>query len=64
MTAAQQCEKMCHPIVMVKVNAVMCRALLDTGATVSYAQGHLLDRLKLAPQGTVTRRIQTPSWEK
>ena len=59
MTATQQCEKVCHPIVVVKVNGVMCRALLDTGATVSYASGHLLDRLKVAPNGTVTRRIQT-----
>ena len=59
MTATQQCEKVCHPIVVVKVNAVMCRALLDTGETVSYASGHLLDRQKLAPKGTVTRRIHT-----
>ena len=59
MTATQQCKKVCHPIVLVKVNGVMCRAVLDTGATVSYASGYILDRLKLAPKGTVTRRIQT-----
>ena len=44
---------------VVKVNGVTCRALLDTGATVLYASGHLLDRLKLSPKGTATRRIQT-----
>lgn len=41
------------------VNGVTCRALLDTGATVSYASGYLLDRLKLRPTRTHTRRIQT-----
>ena len=59
MTATQQCEKACHPIVVVKVNGVMCRALLDIESTVSYASGHILDRMKLAPKGTVTRRIHT-----
>ena len=37
MTATQQCKKVCHPIVVVKVNSVICCALLDTGAAVSYA---------------------------
>ena len=59
MTATQDREKVCHPIVLVKVNGVTCRALLDTGATVSYASGYLLDRLKLRPTRTHTRRIQT-----
>ena len=49
LTATQDGEKVCHPIVLVKVNGVTCRALLDTGATVSYASGYLLDRLKLRP---------------
>ena len=59
MTATQDREKVCHPIVLVKVNGVTCRALLDTGATVSYASGYLLDRLKLRPTRMHTRRIQT-----
>ena len=59
MTATQDREKVCHPIVLVKVNGVTCRALLDTGTTVSYASGYLLDRLKLRPTRTHTRRIQT-----
>ena len=33
MTAAHVGEKVCHPDVVVKVNGVKCRALLDTGAT-------------------------------
>ena len=33
MTAAHVGEKVCHPVVVVKVNGVKCRALLDTGAT-------------------------------
>ena len=59
MTATQDREKVCHPIVLVKVNGVTCRALLDTGATVSYASGYLLDRLKLRATRMHTRRIQT-----
>ena len=59
LTATQDGEKVCHPIVLVQVNGVICRALLDTGATVSYASGYILDRLRLAPMRTLTRRIQT-----
>ena len=59
LTATQDGEKVCHPLVLVKVNGVTCRALLDTGATVSYASGYLLNRLKLRPTRTHTRRIQT-----
>ena len=38
-----------HPVVVVKVNNIICRALLDTGAGSSYASAALLDRLKLQP---------------
>ena len=38
---------------------MICRALLDTGATASYASGYILDRLNLVPSHTLTRRIQT-----
>ena len=50
---------MCHPVVLVKLNGVTCRALLDTGATASYASGYILDRLNLVPSRTLTRQIQT-----
>ena len=59
LSATQEGEKVCHPIVLVKLNGVMCRALLDTGATVSYASGYILDRVNLVPSRTLTRRIQT-----
>ena len=59
LTSTQEGEKVCHPIVLVKLNGVICRALLDTGATASYASGYILDRLNLVPSRTLTRRIQT-----
>ena len=59
LTATQEGEKVCHPIVIVKLNGVICRALLDTGATASYASGYILDRLNLVPSRTLTLRIQT-----
>ena len=59
----------CHPVVVVEVNGVKCRALLDTGAGSSYTSAELIDRLEACPQrseirqiemmiGTVTKRIQ------
>ena len=59
----------CHPMVLVEVNGVKCRALLDTGAGSSYTSAELIDRLEACPQrseirqiemmiGTVTKRIQ------
>ena len=59
LTATQEGEKVCHPVVLVKLNGVTCRALLDTGATASYASGYILDRLNLVPSRTLTRQIQT-----
>ena len=59
LTATQEGEKVCHPVVLVKLNGVTCRALLDTGATASYASGYFLDRLNLVPSRILTRQIQT-----
>ena len=50
MTATQQCEKVCHPIVVVNVNGVMNRALLNTEA---YSQERAQSRHECGP-----------SWEK
>ena len=36
-----------HPVVVVKVNNIMCQALLDTDAASSYASATLLDQFKL-----------------
>ena len=59
LTGTQEGEKVCHPIVLVNLNGMTCRALLDTGATASYASGNILDLLNLVPSRTLTRRIQT-----
>ena len=59
MTASTEGGNVCHPVVVVKANGVKCRALLDTGATGSYASAYLLDLMKLQPKTTLKRRIQT-----
>jgi hypothetical protein len=59
MTASTEGEKVCHPVVVVNANGTKCRALLDTGATGSYASAYFLDLLKLKPKTTLNRRIQT-----
>jgi len=59
MTAAHVGEKVCHPVVIVKVNGVKCRALLDTGATGSYLSAFLVDLLKVKPSCILTRGIKT-----
>ena len=52
-------QKVCHPVVIVKVNGMKCRALLDTGATGSYISAFLVDLLKVKPSSTLTRGIKT-----
>ena len=59
MTAPHVGEKVCHPVVVVKVNGVKCRALLDTGATGTYISALLVDLLKAKPARTLTRGIKT-----
>ena len=46
-----------HPLVVVKVNNMMCRALLDTGAGSYYASATLLHQLKLKPIKKETKNI-------
>ena len=36
-----------YPVVVVKVNGIKCRALLDTGAGSAYASSTLIDRLDI-----------------
>ena len=50
-------EPVTYPVVVVSVNGVKCRALLDTGAGSSYASKTLLDRIKLKPIRKERRRI-------
>jgi len=52
-------ERVCHPVVIVKVNGVKCRALLDTGSTSTYMSAFLVDLLKIKPKQTLTRSIKT-----
>ena len=59
LTATQEENKVCHPIAVVKDNNVTCRALLDTGATTSYASAYLLSLMKLSPSSSFTRCAQT-----
>ena len=59
MTAAHVGKKVCHSVVVVKVNRVKCRALLDTGATGTYISALLVDLLKVKPARTLTRGIKT-----
>ena len=45
------------PIIPTKVDGIICRALIDTGARSSYASGKLIDLLKKKPCETKTRRV-------
>ena len=47
-----------HPMVVVKVQGVRCRALLDTGAGSSYASAALLKLLKVRPYQREVRQIE------
>ena len=47
-----------HPVVVVKVQGVKCRALLNTGAGSSYASAALLKLLKVRPYQREVRQIE------
>ena len=47
-----------YPIVVVKVNNILCRALLDTGAGSSYVFSALLGKLSLRPIRRETKRTE------
>ena len=47
-----------HPVVVVKVQGVKCRALLDTGAGSSYASAALLSLLRVRPCQREVRQIE------
>ena len=48
---------MVYPVVVVKVNGITCRALLDTGAGSSYISSRLVDILKIKPVTREYRQI-------
>ena len=47
-----------YPVVIVEVQGVKCRALLDTGAGSSYASAALIDHLKIRPHQREVREIE------
>ena len=47
-----------YPVVVVKVNGVLCRALLDTGAGSSYASTTLLQELQITHKRKETKTIE------
>ena len=49
---------MVYPVVLVNVNGVKCRALIDTGAGSSYASSALLDATKAKPRKREVRRVE------
>ncbi|XP_046846738.1 uncharacterized protein LOC124440389 [Xenia sp. Carnegie-2017] len=58
MLVAKGENKVIYPIVLVKVDGIICRALLDTGAGSSYASGALVERLNKRPVRKVFKRIE------
>ena len=49
---------MVYPVVIIEIEEVKCRALLDTGAGSSYASATLIDILNRKPDCTEKKRIE------
>ena len=49
---------MVYPVVLVNVDGIKTRALLDTGAGSSYASAQLINALHKKPAETQTKRIK------
>ena len=47
-----------YPMVTAEVNDIKCRALLDTGAKISYTSSTFLDRLQSRPIRQEFKRIE------
>ena len=47
-----------YPVVLVNVNGIKTRALLDTGAGSSYASTKLINALHMKPAETQTKQIE------
>ena len=61
LTATQEGQKVCPPVVLVKLNGVTWRALLDTGETACYATGYILNRSERVPSRTLAHQYR-PMW--
>lgn len=57
-TQPESSNKVIYPVVVVEVEGVQCRALLDTGAGRSYASAALLDLVKSRPRQSQVRTIE------
>ena len=57
-TATNANKPVVYPVVIVDVNGVKCRALIDTGAGSSYASSKLLDTIKAQPKKKEIRRVE------
>ena len=53
-----EAHQVTYPVVVVKVNGVKCRALLDTGAGSSYASATLISRLGVSASRVEQRKIE------
>ena len=51
-------DQVIYPVVIIDVDGVKCRALLDTGAGSSYASAKLLERLQKKPTETKFKKIE------
>ena len=47
-----------YPVVVVEVEGIVCRALLDTGAGSSYASATLIERLNRQPDHKEYKKIE------
>ena len=56
MTTCQKSEAI-FPVVVVEVNGIKCRALIDSGAGSSYVSTKLIELLKLKPSQTLVKNI-------
>ena len=58
MMAAYDTKSVTYPLVVVRVNGITCRALMDTGAGSSYASSALLQRIGLSPIRKESRQVE------
>ena len=56
MTTCQKSEAVL-PVVVVEINGIRCRALIDSGTGSSYVSSKLIELLKLKPSQTVVKNI-------
>ena len=51
-------DKVIHPVVIVNVDGIECRALIDSGAASSYASAKLLDKLGKKPIDVKYKKVE------